>query len=131
MCGRLLTPDKPWQVLDEIEQRSQGHQAERTHGSENGKDRETVRRSLEAAVILEPIRSEAELHRCQHQGDEDGGGSHPGEVVTEEAAVIAPAAEVWIEGWEAGEATDVVDARESKLSTEEAWVDLVWVVIFD
>lgn len=46
----------------------------------------------------EPLRCEADLYRRQHQGDEDGGCGHPGEVIVEEAAVVKPAAEVRVEG---------------------------------
>lgn len=54
----------------------------------------------------------------------------PGEVIAEEAAVVAPAAEVRVEGWEAGEAMDRVDAGETELGAMEARVDLAWVVHF-
>ncbi len=77
---------------------------------------------------MEPFRGEAELHRAQQYGNEDGDRSHPGEVVAEEAVVGAPAAEIGIEGRQAGEAMDGVDAGEAELGAQEARMDLGGVV---
>lgn len=49
---------------------------------------------------------------------------HPGEVIAEEAAVAAQAADVRVEGPEAGEAVDGVDAGEAELGMNEAPVDV-------
>jgi hypothetical protein len=49
---------------------------------------------------------------------------HPGEVIAEEAAVAAQAADVWVKKPEAGEAVDGVDAGEAELGMNEAGVDV-------
>ena len=45
----------------------------------------------------ELLGGEADLHRGQHQGHEDGGSDHPGKVIVEETAIVVPAAEGGVE----------------------------------
>ena len=110
-AGMRRPPQEARQVLDEISQRAQGHQAERAQRPEDGEDGEAVRRSPEGGVSVQPLHSEADPHGGQHQGDEDGRGGYPSEVVAEAATAVVPAAEVRVDGRGAGEAVDGVDAE--------------------
>jgi hypothetical protein len=88
-------------------------------GSENAKYGRAVRCSLEVGIFVGALRCEADLHRGQHQGHEDGISGHPRQVVAEKAAVVVPAAEVWRKDREVGEAVDPVQPEKRKLGAME------------
>ncbi|EJT69163.1 hypothetical protein GGTG_13272 [Gaeumannomyces tritici R3-111a-1] len=69
--------------------RRQNHQPKDTEGAKNSKNRKPVRSGNKVWILFELLGGQPDLHRLQHQGNENGRGSQPREIATGHYRAVA------------------------------------------